>query len=147
MNDLFDILETEDQETGRKSVRLALRLSVAGNQTFCPVSGPCDSSEALEEEFRSLLEALEQTKRKAQEILGPQTVPAGLPIDPDASPGDVWSFLSSLPDEGKMVRGFNKLDPAKRQAVAEHVLTHANIFSGRGAVFSSRYNAETGRMD
>ena len=41
----------------------------------------------------------------------------------------------------------DNLEETKRKEVAEHVLTRCNIFSGRGAVFSARYDSETGYME
>ena len=61
--------------------------------------------------------------------------------------GEIWSILSAILDEGDFIQAFNALEEGKRKEVAEHVLTHCNVFSGRAAVFSSRYDDKSALME
>ena len=146
MTNLFENITIKEKEGKGVSVRLAIRLQVAGNEVLCPVSRPCDSLEALERECRLLSEELERVKENCRRIFNPGPFSTRLHIAPDASPSDIWNALSALKDD-EMVGSFNELEPSQRKAVAEHVLTRCNVFSGKGAVFSRRYDAETARME
>lgn len=146
MEELFELISTTEKGDGKVVVRLGIRLKVAGNTIPCPVSGPCESYDAFEKECQALSDALEQMKQKGRRVFRPQSSSTGLRIGPGTPAKDIWNFLSAMQDEEMMTQGFNDLDVSQRQAVAEHVLTHCNIFSGKGAVFSRRYDSETGLM-
>jgi hypothetical protein len=59
------------------------------------------------------------------------------------SPDEIWQVLSETADEDRFIDLFNQLEREKRKEVAEYVLTQCNVFTGRGAVFSARYDSET----
>ena len=63
------------------------------------------------------------------------------------SPEEIWLILSELSQEDLFAESFNSLEEGTRKAVAEHVLTQCNVFSGMPSVFSSRYNSETGLLE
>jgi hypothetical protein len=62
-------------------------------------------------------------------------------------PEEIWTILSAILDEGEFIQSFNALEQGKRKEVAEHVLTRCSVFSGRAAVFSSRYDDNSARME
>jgi hypothetical protein len=146
MNRLFDLIIGKDKDKGVNQAQLGVRLQIGGNEAVCPVSRICVSLEEFEVEVRSICDELERLKETARRVIGPKGSPSGLNLGPDASPQDVWKALCALQDEDMMVSYFNQLETEQRQAVAEYVLTHCNVFSGKGAVFSRRYDAETGLM-
>jgi hypothetical protein len=65
----------------------------------------------------------------------------------ETSPEETWAILSEIQDELDFVKRFNSLDDTRRKEVADHVITKCNVFSGRGSVFSARYNNTTGYME
>ena len=68
-------------------------------------------------------------------------------ISADMKPGDIWSALEKIEDQDFFIEQFNILEEEIRKAVAEHVLTQCNVFSGKGATFSARYNEQTKCME
>ena len=66
---------------------------------------------------------------------------------PEMSPEQIWSILSQIDEEDLFIKGFNSLDDTKRRELAEYVLTRCNIFSGKGSIFSERYNSESGLLE
>lgn len=70
-----------------------------------------------------------------------------LEFTPEMSPEQIWSILSQVDEEGLFIKGFNSLDDTKRRDVAEYILTRCNIFSGKGSIFSERYNSESGLLE
>jgi len=90
--------------------------------------------------------SLERVINKAKEVFNGSSLLETLELNADMSPEKIWSILSSVDDEDLFVNNFNSLDEAKRNEVAEYVLTQCNIFSGKAAVFSSRYSNDSGFM-
>ena len=121
-------------------------MRLAGHDTTCPISRPCDSYEALEIEVQAIKDGLNSLLAKGKELLPETTAEEGLNLSSDLEPEEIWSILSDLSDEDLFVKSFNNLDEVKRREVAEHVLTKCNVFSGKASVFSSRYDNETGCM-
>ncbi len=68
-------------------------------------------------------------------------------FEPETSAEEIWPILTGIKDESIFVERFNSLDDTKRREVAEYILSKCNIFSGRGSVFSARYNNGTGYME
>jgi len=146
MEDLFELMTTKEISDSKVSVRLGIRLKVAGQETVCPVIRSCEAYEAFEQESQALIDRLEQMKQKAQTLFKAPSSAKGLQIDPDMPAEEIWSVLSTMADEAMWAAAFNELSVSQRHAVAEHVLTHCNIFSGKAAAFSRRYDSETGLM-
>ncbi len=71
----------------------------------------------------------------------------GSDFTPETSPEEIWAILSGVQDESSFVKRFNSLDDTRRKEVADHVITKCNIFSGRGSIFSARYNNGTGYIE
>lgn len=148
MEDLFQLVTTRDREKGeRTETRLAIRLKVGGSETLCPVSKLCGSYETLELEVSKIRSNLERILDAANGIFGGKPSGEWLGLDPDMDPERIWSILSAVGDEDLFVRAFNGLEEPKRRELAEHILTRCNIFAGKAALFSSRYNDESALMD
>jgi len=146
VEDLFELMATTAESSARISAQLAIRLKIAGCETLCPVSRPCASYEAFEKESEWLKESLERVRRQARSLFDAPSSSKGIHIAPDMTVEEIWNVLSTRTDEAALVAAFNELDVSQRQAVAEYVLTQCNIFSGKAAVFSSRYDSESGLM-
>ena len=84
---------------------------------------------------------------KARDLfMGDRPSEGQLDIDAEMEPAQMWALLSEIEDVGQFVKIFNELDEPRRKEIAEHVLTHCNIFTGKASVFSSRYDNESGFM-
>jgi len=145
MENIFALVSRTDKD-GNVSIRLGLRLKIAGIESFCPVSKWCEAFDAFEKETRAVNRSLEQMRTKAQTLFGSRSPATGIEIRPDMPPDEIWGILAAIGDEEILVSVFNELDDSQKQAVAEHVLTQCNIFSSKAAVFSRRYDSEAGCM-
>lgn len=143
MDRLFDVIAVSKGEE-QAGPRLGIRCVFMGEVTVCPVSAPCASVEELETQAGKLRKDLDRAVDEARRILsgGAEKEEADPPAS-DMSVADLWRVLESMPDEAGFVERFNGLEEDQRRDVAEHVLTSCNIFSGRPALFSSRYDADT----
>jgi hypothetical protein len=101
----------------------------------------------FESEIRDLKEQLDMVLGQGKAYYQTSSLQGQLAIRSDMAPEEIWSVLSRTEDEGLFVEGFNSLEEPKRKEVAEHILTSCNIFSGKAAVFSSRYKEESSLME
>lgn len=148
MRGIFRLTESLEQEGGEKrGAFIGLDVSIAGKETSCPVSKTCYSCEELTREAKLIQDNLEQILEEAKAFFGKTFAKPDFRIGPDMSAEEIWSILSQTEDEDLLVEHFNGLDDATRSAVAEHVLTKCNIFSGMAAVFSARYDNESRYME
>jgi hypothetical protein len=149
MKTIFDLIRSsERREGGKPELRLGLRLKIGDQETICPLTSSVDSYEALESEVQTLQEDLGTVMKRAKDFLEVGRSPdETLDFDADMAPEEVWALLSEVDDEGLFVETFNNLEESRRREIAEHVLTHCNIFTGQASVFSSRYDNESGFME
>ena len=147
MKDMFEIMTITDREKQDETkIRLGISLKIGNTETICPITDICDSYEAFEMAVETVKNNLENISNKAKEIFSGSSLQETLELKADMSPEKIWSILSSVDDEDLFVNSFNSLDEQKRKEVAEYVLTQCNIFSGKAAVFSSRYSNDSGLM-
>ena len=144
MEDLFALMTATDQGEGKTSVRLGIRVKIAGHEAICPISRPCGSYEALKKESQVIRDQMKEIEQSARSLFRDRPSQSGINIDPDMPPEEVWNILSTITDEATLVAAFNDLDASQRQAVAEYILTQCNIFSGKATIFSSRYDSVSG---
>ncbi|MGD8388769.1 MAG: hypothetical protein PVG49_16600 [Desulfobacteraceae bacterium] len=144
MSALFDIIVEEAGERDKApSIRLGIRCAVGGQETVCPVSGAFESAERLEMEAEILREDLDQALDRARKAMGQAKEGSETDLTGAGSPEELWQRLAAVSDDGEFAERFNGLDEETRREVAEHVLTACNVFSGRPALFSSRYDADS----
>ena len=147
MEDFFELMITANKEKGESmEACVGIRLKVAGHETLCPITKRCKAYESLELELDSIRKKLESLLIRAKDTFQRSEKQADLGLDPSMPPQEIWPLLSGLADEKAFVDAFNSLEEEKRREVAEHVLTQCNIFSGKAAVFSARYDEKTARM-
>jgi hypothetical protein len=148
MKNLFKILQAgEGASRGDESVTLAIQIRVGDQEVDCPISKICRSEDELVEAVRSIQDNLERVLEKGKNLLSGSSPAMEMGIQPGMTGREIWAILSQIPDEGEFVACFNTLEDKKRIEVAEHVLTECNVFSGKGATFSARYNGETTLME
>ncbi len=142
---IFKLIEAHGKERG-KGVFIGVDVRIADKETSCPVSKLCNSHEELAREAELIQADLELILKKAKTLFGGASRDIGLQLGPDMPAEEIWSVLSQIEDEDLLVEHFNGLDNTARGAVAQHVLTRCNVFSGTAAVFSARYDNESGYM-
>lgn len=142
-----EILETMHEGApkgvGAAGLALGVRISIGGRETLCQVTETWKTREDAQEGIGSMIAALEGMLRAAEALprrVRPETV--SLPPG-DLPPERVWKGLSEQKDTEGLLQAYNGLPEEVRRAVAEHVLAHCNVFSGKGAFFSSRYDTES----
>jgi hypothetical protein len=127
-------------------VRLDLELRIGSRAADFPLSGVCRSHAELASEVEKVQDDLSRILKEAEDFFSrPARKKGGIPGSA-LSPEEVWKEISKG-DEDFFVSSFNSLDDSTRREVAEFVLTHCNIFSGKGAVFSGRYSNESGLLE
>jgi hypothetical protein len=148
MDKIFELITQPGKGEGKKpEVRLGIRVKLSSFETTCFVTQPCQSYHALETEVQAIGQNLEDVLKEAREIFEGSSKRDKLGLRPDMKPGEIWTLLSVVPDEGDFIQAFNALEEGKRKEVAEHVLSHCNVFSGKAALFSSRYDDKSALME
>ena len=148
MKGIFDMVTGSGSGAEEETfVSIGIPLKAGGHDVMCPVSKACSSYEALEIEIQAIKDELDALLQRAKESFEDSATEDALGLTPDKSPEEIWSVLSGLSEEDLFVRSYNSLEEGKRRAVAEHVLTQCNVFSGMPSVFSARYNSETGLLE
>lgn len=147
MDNLFDIITEingDDKEALRVSI--GIKVKIAGKEMMYPVTEVYNSYETFENCVNSINAELENLLKKAHKIYHVSDNEKALDLENDATPEDIWNILSSINDEKQFMDAFNNLSKEKRREIADYVLTHCNIFTGKGAFFSSQYNQQTGLL-
>jgi hypothetical protein len=148
MDKIFELIVQpgEGQET-KPEARIGIRVKLSSFETTCFVTQPCPSYHALESEVRAIRQNLEDVLKEARKTFESASKGDRLGLRPDMTAAEIWIILSAILDEKDFVQSFNAQEEGKRKEVAEHVLTHCNVFSGKAAVFSSRYNEKSAFME
>lgn len=142
---MFEIIDVSE---GKKiGLRLGIRVKVGGQESICPFSGVFRSSQELSKALERLVADLERLSSQGRAIFGGEQGAGDQALSPDMPPDEIWEILSETADETRFIALFNHLSEEKREEIAEFVLTRCNVFSGRGAVFSARYNSETALLE
>jgi hypothetical protein len=58
-------------------------------------------------------------------------------------PEKIWKEMESMGSQEQMFEYFNSFSEAERQQIAEYIFSHANMFKGRGPVFSEHYDTSS----
>lgn len=148
MKGIFEMISVSGSGEGQGTfLSIGIPLRAGRHDVMCPVSKTCSSYEALEIEVQAIKDELDALLQRAKESFEVSVTQDAPDLRPDMSPEEIWSILSELSQEDVFVRSYNSLEEGTRRAVAEHVLTQCNVFSGMPSVFSSRYNSETGLLE
>jgi hypothetical protein len=148
MDKIFELITQPGKGEGKKpEVRLGIRVKLSSFETTCFVTQPCQSYHALESGVQAIRQNLEDVLKEARKVFEGSSRRDNLGLRPDMNAGEIWTILSAILDEGDFIQAFNALEEGKRKEVAEHVLTNCNVFSGKAAVFSSRYDDKSALME
>lgn len=149
LKDMLKILEEEEKAPeGGKSLALALEVRVGEQSLACPLFSPCRSLEAFAGEIESLKQELDGFVQAAEACFShaPGLKDADGRLE-GMSAEEIWSRLCEAPSDEAFAARFNDMEEPKRREVAEFVLAHCNVFSGRASLLSSRYDHATGLLD
>jgi len=148
MKGIFDLIKYPEGREGEKpELSLGLRLKIGDQETVCPLTEPSGSYEALENGVQAIKQDLGRVMEKARDLFKGDRSPEGkLDFDAQMEPEQIWALLSEIEEVDQFVKVFNDLEEPRRKEIAEHVLTHCNVFTGKASVFSSRYDNESGFM-
>ena len=148
MQDIFKIIKVNNQkEEDKKTISIGIDFQIAGREICCPVSKNCHSYEDLAVEVGEIKRNLECVLEEAKTHFKGSAPKGDSGFELETSAEEIWAILAGIKDESVFIERFNNLDDTKRREVAEYVLSKCNIFSGRGSVFSARYNNGTGYME
>ncbi len=148
MRNILKIIKVNNQrEENKKTISIGIDFQIAGREICCPVSKDCHSYEDLAVEVGGIKRNLECVLEEAKTHFKGSAPKGDSGIESETSAEEIWQILNGIKDESIFVERFNSLDDTKRREVAEYVLSKCNIFSGRGSVFSARYNNGTGYME
>ena len=141
---IFKLLEIKkDSDSDKAGVAVGINLKISEIDFKCPITSVCYTDQELHKEIRNIREGLERIAQDAKDRLKRNVIGEKSIITPDMAPGDMWKVLEEIPDEEVFIEQFNSLEEDIRGKVAEYVLTQCSVFSGKGAVFSARYNEGT----
>jgi hypothetical protein len=148
MDKIFELIAQPGSGKERKpEARLGIRIKLSSFEATCFVTQPAQSFRALESEVQAIRQNLEDILKEGRNFFESASKRDNLGLRPDMTAGEIWTVLSAILDEGDFIQAFNALEAGKRKEVAEHVLTHCNVFSGKAAVFSSRYDDKSAFME
>jgi len=148
MQDIFKIIKVNNQrEESKNTISIGIDFQIAGREICCPVSENCHSYEDLAVEVGKIKRNLECVLGEAKTHFKGSAPKGDSGFEPEMSTEEIWLILAGIKDESDFVKRFNSLDDTRRKEVADHVITKCNVFSGRGSVFSARYNNGTGHME
>ena len=119
--------------------------SVSGQILLTP---KCLSYKSFEAEVFQIKEQLDKLLDKSKQIFktgGGEDY--SLELDENLTDKELWNNISTIKDVDILLGKFNGMSHQKRVEVADYILSHANIFSGAGSIFSERYNSEKGILE
>jgi hypothetical protein len=148
MAGMFQLLELKNEHgASGKSISLGIQVRVAEHTSILPVTSECLSVGALTKEVKALQKELEDALERAKGLFEGRGSSGGMGITDDMLPEQVWSVLSAISGDGPFVESFNSMAEDRRREVAEYILTSCNIFAGKAAVFSARYDSDTALVE
>ncbi len=148
MKRIFEVIrESEREKEHERVLRIGIRLRMADYETLCPMSEPCGSLQGLQVEVDRLKRELDDLLDRAKNTFEGKASGDALGVTAEMNAEQIWGRLSKVGDDEAVVRGFNGLEETKRREIAEYILTRCNVFSGRGAFFSARYDEASALME
>ncbi len=140
---LFNIIDRREEGKG---IALGLNIRIGNRDYSIPITTYHMDPEGLKKELKELIREIEdlisEIMTLSEKAQGPEAH-----IDEEQAVDKIWDELSKLRDEERFVEVFNSLSDAKRKEIAEYVFSRCNVFQGMAAVFSSRYNSESSKME
>jgi hypothetical protein len=148
MTAIFQLIEIKNErDSSGKSVSLGIQARVGEHVNTLPITGECRSVGALATEVKALQKELEDALEKGRTLFEGKPSRGGTEISDDMTPEQVWSALSAIAGDEAFAERFNIMPEERRREVAEYILTSCNIFTGKAAVFSARYDSDAALLE
>ena len=121
----------------------AIHLAVKDTQTgrMIQVTPVCRSLQDFSREINAMKAELDKVLEQAQSKLDAARGMGA--AGEETAPDEVWKKMGLMATEGEMFEYFNSFGESARQRIAEYIFTHANMFKGRGPVFSEHYDHDS----
>ena len=146
-------LEEEKTTGDQHQVSVTAAIDIADNEGsriagHVLLTEKCFSYKEFEEQILQIKEQLDNILDKSRQIFEPGVRnDYNLEFNENLTDEELWNIMSQISDVGILLEKFNGMSYEKRVEVADYILSHANIFSGAGSVFSERYNSEKGILE
>jgi hypothetical protein len=141
MAKIFKIIHSLNRKNDSQSLySIGIHIKIGSHDVVCPISDEL-TPDGLESEIKSITDELNELLKKVKKTGNDKGT---FFIEENSSPDEIWTILSAVSDNNKFADCFNELEEVKRREVAAYILENCNIFTGRGAYFSSHYVQETG---
>jgi hypothetical protein len=122
----------------KDSYVIRLGIKETGSNRLVPVITACSSIEQLQKEIEGIKDELDRLLEEARQRLSSWTTGRKEQTLP---PETIWKTMEGFASEAEMFAYYNALDEAQRSEVAEYILTHVNMFKGKGPIFSEHYDS------
>ncbi|WP_028320661.1 hypothetical protein [Desulfatiglans anilini] len=145
---MFKLIRMDQAGGERKpGLRIDIDIAVGGKAMPCPCTETCFDERSFAAEIKALQDALDGLLKEGTRFLSGAAKSGAAGLNPQDPPEKIWAALSKMPGEEDFILAFNSLDDAKRAETSEYILTQCGMFSGKGAVFSKRFNHASGLLE
>ncbi len=141
MKNIFRIIE-QQSTAGPNTIKVAIGIDLRiGNSPLeCPVTETVTEYSEFSHQIDLIQEELEKLRKEARSLFYSVQNGARYQFPPTMSPQEIWEKLVQIENKAQFVDIFNSLPENRRKDIAEYVFGHCNVFSGKGSLFSTRYN-------
>jgi hypothetical protein len=140
----IDLVEKKQGDLGEVSVRLVVRSYPSDSRGYVSLTPDCETIEEFEGALAHLKKSMDSILERAKITF--QRHQAKVEDEKAATEfhtcEEIWHALEACSSIEEMRVRFNELSMAKRQEVADFVLTQLNIFKGAASIFSQHYNEQ-----
>ncbi|MFN3534932.1 MAG: hypothetical protein ACK4WB_06025, partial [Desulfatiglandales bacterium] len=120
----------------KTGAKFQLLLTVANKDlTFLYKLGEYEAKESLLADLNSLKAKIAQVISEAEKFSGHR------PPNEELSPEEFWKRIFTMGDQ-EAIGFFNSFPVQKRKSFADFIFSHCNVFSGKGRLFSERFDSE-----
>jgi hypothetical protein len=134
-------LEVGQAAGGDNAVSLGLKVKDPGTGQVAEIIPRCKSLDEFRTEIARIKLELDKSLDRAQREM--KALSAGGAGMGSIDPREAWKKMESLPSDAEMFEYFNAFSETDRDLIAEYILSHVNMFKGRGPVFSEHYDASS----
>lgn len=145
---MFKLIRMDQTGGERKpGLRVDIDITVGGKAVPCPCTETCFDERSFAAGIEALQDALAGLLEEGRRFLSGAAKSGAAGLNPQDPPEKIWAALSKIPGEEDFILAFNSLDDAKRAETSDYILTQCSMFSGKGAVFSKRFNHARGLLE
>jgi hypothetical protein len=135
------VLELMPETPGARSLSLQVMVGDPQSRTKVRIISSCRNLAELQAEISVMKGELDGLVEEAREKIG--SLQGESAESERTDPAEVWRKMEALATDEEMLEYFNSFSETERRRIAEYIFSHANMFKGRGPVFSERYDASS----